>query len=1136
MNEDMKPRVTLSAEKRVLLELLIKKKRGASAEQQSIRRMVDTGTHPLSFEQERLWFLHLLNPASLMHHLNRISILDGPLDVRALQKSFDEIVRRHEILRTTIALAGESAIQVIASPQRGTLTIVDLRSLPEEEKNNRADQLALEQAREPFDLAQGPLMRATLLRLQDDKNTLLLTFHHIITDWWSFGVFYRELSILYRSFSTGVTSPLAELPIQYGDFARWQRERLQGKEVDQLLSYWKKQLSGCTHLLNLPTDRPRPVKQTFQGRRIHFEFSKGLFLVLEKLGHAEDVTAFVTSLAVFQVLLHRYTGQQDILVGSPSANRSKLETEGLIGFLLNTLVLRGDFSGDPTFRELLRRLRETVIGAYKHQDLPFQRLVEEVQTERNLGAMPLVQTCFIFLAGQAPNLDAAIPQLSEPDFPGLSVHLTNVNVIASEFDLTLTLENRRDCLDGFFEYNTELFEESTVSRMVGHLRTLMEAVVANPDQRISELRLLTEEERKSLLPTGDEIPKTIATRPLHELFEAQAARTPDAVAVVSDNEAFIYSELNGRANQMARHLRQLGVRTDARVAILLKHSVEMIVGLLAILKAGGAYVPLDPDYPRERLRFMLDDCGATVLLTDSQLVETLPGCSGTVVCIDTDEEAIFQQSEDNLGVGASPENLAYVIYTSGSTGQPKGAMLPHTGVVNCIGWMQETYRLTAEDRFLCKTSLNFDASVWEIFWPLTVGASLMVARHEGQRDGAYLAKSILRHGVTVTYFVPSMLALFIEEPLLAEAISVRKVICGGESLVAETVRHFYRRLPWAELHHSYGPTETSIAAAEFVCSREEDGRQVIPLGGPLGNNQLYILDKQMEAVPFGVTGELYIGGTSLARGYHGLPSLTAEKFIPNPFSMEPGARLYRTGDLMRYLPDGLLEFRGRTDSQIKLRGMRIELGEIEAALREHPGVDECVVVLRGEDREAALMAYVIPVAGVGPGAEELRSYLAARLPRHMVPSAFVTLEQLPLMVNGKVDRHALPEPLPNARAVSATKFVAPATELERTIAGIWSEVLGREEIGTQDNFFDLGGHSLRLLLVHLRLREAIGVEIPLFELFQYPTVSTLAAHLHQGADLESLDSSKERGDRRKKSVSQRRMRRDKAMAEANQRR
>ena len=485
------------------------------------------GAYPLSFEQERLWFLHLLNPNSLMHHLNRICILDGPLDVRVLRESFDEVVRRHEILRTTIALMDESAVQVVAPAQRGALTIVDLRSFPEEEKNNRADQLALEQAREPFDMAKGPLMRAALLRLRDDKNSLLVTLHHIITDWWSFGVLYRELSILYRSFLGGVTSPLPELPIQYGDFARWQREWLQGAELEKLLSYWRKQLSGCTQLLNLPVDRPRPVMQTFQGRRLRFEIPKDLYLALEKLGHAEDVTAFVTSLAVFQVLLHRYTGQQDILVGSPSANRSKLETEGLIGFFLNTLVLRGDLSGDPTFRELLRRLRETIVGAYGHQDLPFQKLVEEVQAGRNLGVMPLVQVCFVFLSEQSPNLDAAIPQLGDPQFPGLSVRLTNVNTIASEFDLTLSLENKPDFLDGFFEYNTELFEESTVSRMVGHLRTLMESVVANPDQRISELSLLTEEERHSLLHMCSDTTTTVTTyQPFASIVRGSGCEDP----------------------------------------------------------------------------------------------------------------------------------------------------------------------------------------------------------------------------------------------------------------------------------------------------------------------------------------------------------------------------------------------------------------------------------------------------------------------------------------------------------------------------------------------------------------------------------------------------------------------------------
>ena len=1126
MSENLKQRVALSPERRALLELLLKEKRGNPSSRQRITRVESTDTYPLSFEQERLWFLHLFDPNTLIHNLSRITTLEGPLDVKALQKSFDEVVRRHEILRTTLTLADGRPVQIVQPARSGMLPFIDLMEVPIEEREARAEELAETLARTPFEMTKGPLLRAALLRMSDEKHQLILTIHHVITDWWSFGVFHRELLTLYQAFSSGATSPLAELSINYGDYARWQRERLQGPELEKLLSYWKQQLSDCPQLLNLPTDHPRPLKQTFHGKRFHFEFPKELFRSLEDFSRTQDVTAFTAALAVFQVLLHRYTSEAQILVATPSANRDKLETEGLIGFFLNTLVLRGDLSGDPTFSELLARARQTVMGAFAHQDLPFQKLVQELNTDRNLSVMPLVQVCFVFLSIESPNLEAAIPQLNGRDVPSLSLQLTNVEIIASEFDLTLSLENRADSIYGFFEYNTELFDQTTISRMVGHLRVLMEAAVANPDQRISQLPLLTAEERDRLLmdSAGSTTAASIPFQHIHRAFEFQAETNRDAIAVIFNEEPVTYGELNKRANKLARYLTQLGVGPGVRVAILLERSVEMMVGLLGILKAGAAYVPLDPDYPDDRLCFMLNDCNAPVLLTDSRLSRSLPGCFARVVYLDAGNEVISQQSTENLDLELSRDDLVYVIYTSGSTGQPKGVMVPHGGVVNYIAWMQERHRLTAADRFLCKTSLNFDASILEFFWPLTVGASVMIARHEGQRDAAYLAGSIVRHGVTAAFFVPSMLAVFVEEPRLAQASSLRKVICGGESLSAEVVQQFYRRLPHAELHHSYGPTETSVAVAEFFCPRNSE-QQVMPLGRPLGDNQLYVLDWQMEPVPVGVTGELYIGGTGLARGYHGRPGLTAEKFIPNPFGVEAGARLYRTGDLARYRADGLLEFRGRTDSQIKLRGMRVELGEIEAVVREHAGVEECVVMLRGEGIEAELVAYIVSVDETGPGADELRAYLASRLPRHMVPAAFVTLKRLPLMVNGKLDRHALPAPSDGALIKTTAAFVAPATELERTIAGIWNEVLGREEIGTQDNFFDLGGHSLWLLQVHLKLRQAIGREIPLVELFQYPTVSKLAAHLQAGSEGESLNSSEERGERRKQQSAQQRHRR-----------
>ena len=1079
--------------------------------------------YPLSMLQGGMLFHIALSPETAVYHNVNSWHLRATFDREYFMAAVARAVARHPILRTSFDLTSYSEpLQLVHESATMHVGVTDIRSLSDEEQGAILDQYVAAERVKEFDLTRPPLLRFHIHRRTDESFQFTLTENHPILDGWSLNSTLSEIFTSYFALLNGQELPQVEPPtVTFRDFVLLERQTVESEEHR---SFWREKLRDLqvTRVARLPA-RYRSGGSQHRIRQEYVLVSQELSEALNSTARALKMPLKSLLLAAHMKVLSVLSGERDVVSGLVTNGRPEaLDGEQVRGLFLNTLPFRLMLPNE-SWADLVRATFEAEWELLPHRRYPLPAL------QRETGGQPLFEAQFnyvhfhvlesILRSGEIEVLPEANRRVfEEAHFPltaafGLNPFSTQINLML-QYDAFEVCQTQVQSIAGYFV--------ETLQRMARSPAELHDTFVPLPAS-----------ERRQLLVEWNETACNFASGCLHELFEAQAARTPDAVALVSDNESFTYGELNCRANQLAHHLRQLGVKTDAKVGILLERSVEMVVGLLAILKAGGAYVPLDPDYPRERLRFMLEDCGASVLLTDSRLVQSLAECSATVVCMDDDEDAICHQNQDNLGLSTTPENLAYVIYTSGSTGQPKGAMLPHSGVVNCIAWMQETYRLTAEDRFLCKTSLNFDASVWEIFWPLIVGASLMVARHDGQRDGAYLAKSILRHGVTVTYFVPSMLALFIQEPLLAEATSLRKVICGGESLSAETVQHFYSRLPWADLHHSYGPTETSIAAAEFVCPRD-DGWQVMPLGRPLGNNQLFILDRQLDVTPIGSTGELYIGGAGLARGYHGLPSLTAEKFIPNPFSTEPGARLYRTGDLARYLPDGLLEFRGRTDSQIKLRGMRIELGEIESALRGHDGVDECIVVLRGEEREAALVAYVVPADGVGPGADELRSYLGARLPRHMVPSAFVTLQQLPLMVNGKVDRRALPDPSRNAQVATAM-FVAPANELERTIAGIWSEVLGREEIGTHDNFFDLGGHSLRLLLVHLKLREAIGVEMPLFEMFQYPTVSTLAAHLNQGAHREeTLDSSEQRGERRKKSVTQRRMARAEARAEANQ--
>jgi amino acid adenylation domain-containing protein len=1082
--------------------------------------------YPVTTLQGGMLYHMALSPDTAVYHNVNSWHLRAPFDFEHFKAAVARAVARHPIFRTSFDLTSYSEpMQLVHESATMQVDVTDLRHLSDEEQDEALDQFAAAERVNGFDLTRPPLLRFHLHRRTDESFQFTFTECHPILDGWSLNSTLSEIFTSYFSLMAGeVTPPEAPPTMTLRDFVAMERQALASEEHR---AFWHETLRdlNVTRVPRLPAPYHNGDRQRIQQE--HILLTQPVSAALHSAARALKVPLKSVLLAAHFKVLSVLSGETDVVTGVVVNGRPEvLDGEQVRGMFLNTIPYRVQIP-NGSWADLIQATFKAEWELLPHRRYPLLAL------QREMGGQPLFDAQFNFVhfhVLQGILRSGEVEVLMEPRRRVIEeAHFP----LTSAFGLDLFSEQIKLML----QYDTDELSQAQVQAIAGYYIEVFERIAKGTAERHDVDVPLTDNERRQVLIGWNETARDYPLHQcLHELFEAQAGRTPGAVAVVTDDQSFKYSELNGWANQVARHLRDLGVGPDARVAILLERSIEMVVGLLGILKAGGAYVPLDPDYPDERLRFMLDDCGATVLLTDARLVQTLPECSARVVCLDASNEDISRQSTENLDQGVSPDNLAYVIYTSGSTGQPKGAMVPHRGVVNCIDWMQETYKLTGEDRFLCKTSLNFDASVWEIFWPLTVGASVMVARHEGQRDAAYLTDSIVRHGITAAYFVPSMLALFIEEPRLAEASSLRKVICGGESLPAEVVQQFYQRVPHAELHHSYGPTETSIAAAEFVCSRE-GAWQVMPLGRPLGNNQLYILNKQMEPVPAGVTGELYIGGTGLARGYHGLPGLTAEKFIPNPFG-ETGSRLYRTGDLARYLPDGLLEFRGRTDSQIKLRGMRIELGEIEAALREHDNVDECVVLLRGEGLEAALVAYVIPsdeTVETGPRVDELRAYLALRLPPHMVPATFVTLKQLPLMVNGKVDRHALPEPSNGGHAVKTTPFVAPANELERTIAGIWSEVLGREEIGTHDNFFDLGGHSLRLLLVHLKLRETIGLDMPMFELFQYPTVSKLAAHLQAGGNGESLDSSEQRGARRKQSVSQRRMQRGAARAEANER-
>ncbi|WP_414582651.1 amino acid adenylation domain-containing protein [Scytonema sp. PCC 10023] len=1063
------------------------------AETTDIERISRSQVLPLSFAQQRLWFMFHLDPNSSFYNIPAAVRLQGKLNVAALQQSFNEILRRHEALRTNFQAVEGQAIAVISQATPLVLPLLDLSELASNQQEDKVRQLALAEAQQPFDLNSDLLLRVKLLRLSQEEHIMLFTMHHIVSDGWSIGVVVRELATLYQAFCDQQLSPLNELPVQYVDFAAWQRQWLQGEVLQSQISYWRKHLEDAPKVLELPTDHPRPAIQTYRGATYSFELSPELSVALNKLSQQQGSTLFMTLLAAFQTLLWRYTSSEDIVVGSPIANRNRAEIEGLIGCFVNTLVLRTNLAGNPTFEELLTRVREVALGAYAHQDVPFEVLVEELQPQRELSYTPLFQVMFVLQ--NAP--------MSALELPGLTLSSLAIDSGSAKFDLTLDMAETAQGLFGTLEYNTDLFEASTIKRMAGHLQSLLQEIVANPHRRLSELPLLTESEQRQLLVewnnTQTEYPQENC---IHEWFEAQVEKTPDAIAVVFEDSLLTYCELNQRANQLAHYLRTLGVKPEVLVGICVERSLDMVIGLLAILKAGGAYVPLDPGYPKERLAYMLEDSQPSVLLTQQHLLKNLPTHKAKVVCLDSNWEIIAQHSRENPVSHLTCDNLAYLIYTSGSTGKPKGAMNTHKGICNRLLWMQDTYQLTASDRVLQKTPFSFDVSVWEFFWPLITGARLVVAQPEGHRDPNYLVQVITQQQITTIHFVPSMLQVFLEAENLETCNSLVRVIVSGEALPVQLQKRFFNRLN-AQLHNLYGPTEAAVDVTFWECknscSTQEYSiyQKTVPIGHPIANIQIYLLDEYLNPVPMGVTGEVYIGGVGVGRGYLNRPDLTAEKFIPNPFSDKPAARLYKTGDKARYLPNGEIEYIGRTDHQVKVRGFRIELSEIEASISQHPAVRETVVVVRSDSEDSQrIVAYVVAYTDKRLIITELRSFLESKLPSYMVPATFVTLEALPLTPNGKLDRKALPAP-DTARPELEALYQPPQTEVEKTIADIWQEVLHVEDVGIHDNFFELGGHSLLLLQIHSKLREVFKRDLSVLDLFRYPTISSLTDYFNQ---------------------------------------
>ncbi|MBD2510747.1 amino acid adenylation domain-containing protein [Nostoc muscorum FACHB-395] len=929
----------------------------------SIQPMPRHGNLPTSFAQERVYFIEQLAQGNSAYQYQETLRLKGKLDVAALQQSLSEIVRRHEIFRTTFPAVDGRVVQVVHLALPIILPVVDLQTFSESERSTEAQRLIDEEVQKPFDLNQLPLIRWVLLRLSDQEHVLIHVEHHMLHDGWSLNVFLGELVELYQAFSLGNPSPLSEPLLQFVDFAYWQREWVKSQEAQDQQNYWKQKLSGSSPLLKLPYDRPRPEEQSYHGSLLRIELPISLCESLKVLNRQEGSTLFMTMFAAFLILLHRYTGQDDLSVGSGVANRRKRETEGLIGMIVNTIVLRTDLSGNPTFRELLGRVRSCTLEAYTNEDLPFDKVVEALKPVRNLSYNPLYQVVFSFH-------NAPLPELN---LPGLNISLDeNVSNKSAKFDLNIIVIPRSEQRVGrssetgekgitvFWEYNTDLFDAATIERMVENYQTLLESIVANQEHRVSELPLLTEAQQHQLLvewnKTQREYPKD---KCIHQLFEEQVERSPDAIAVVFEEEQLTYRELNQRANRIAHHLKTLGVGPEILVGICVERSLEMVVGLLGILKAGGAYVPLDPTYPTERLHYMLEDAEVQVLLTQGRLVESLPKHKARVVCLDILEQSLALLSKSNPISRVTPDNLAYVIYTSGSTGKPKGVMNTHRGVCNRLLWMQQAYQLTSGDRVLQKTPFSFDVSVWEFFWILMTGGRLVVAKPGGHQESAYLLNLILEQQITTLHFVPSMLQIFLEEPGVESCSCLRRVICSGEALPKKLQDHFFARLG-CELHNLYGPTEAAIDVTFWQC-QPDSNLKTVPIGRPIANTQIYILDQYLQPVPVGVVGELHIGGVGVARGYLNRPDLTTQKFIPDPFSEQPEARLYKTGDKARYLSDGTIEYLGRIDNQVKIRGLRIELGEIESVLSQHLAVQETVAIVREDNpSDKRLVAYIVP--------------------------------------------------------------------------------------------------------------------------------------------------------------------------------
>lgn len=1064
--------------KRALLAALLKK------------RAERADRFPLSFGQQRLWFLHRLDPPSPAYNCPLGIRFEGPLDVAMLEQAIAGVVARHEALRTTFMENLEGPIQVVHREMRAPLTVVDLRGPARSEAELRPVLVA--EARRPFDLTRGPLYRTTLFHVSDAYHILVFNLHHIVGDGWSLEVLFRELSVLYESYAAAQVPVLPVLPIQYADFAEWQQQRVTCDSLRDQLEWWASYLGNDSTPLPLPTDRLRPPMQSTNGTREPFTLPGPLLDSLRRLAQREGATLFMVLLAAFKLLLHRHTGAPEISVGSPLAGRNRADLEGVVGMFVNTLVLRTSLAGNPTYRELLQRVRNGALDAYDRQEVPFEKLVERMQPERTLSCHPLFQTLFA--------LYRPPPQGRWRD---TSWRAFDVPTDTAKFDVSFVLTERATEITAEIEYNSDVFEAATVRRWAAHFETLLGNIVANPDERCLDLALLPEAEKRQIVVTWNETTLGYRRdRRVHELFEEQAQRAPAATALIFEQQRISYGDLDDRASRLAAQLRQHRVGPESLVGILLERSPRMLVAILAVLKAGGAYVPLDPVYPKDRLDFIFNDTRMPVVLTQAGLAAQLPGGTEVAILVLADDAAVvrtttprlkeYRASAHPFEVGPSSANLAYVIYTSGSTGRPKGVAVEHASVVALIAWAQAQFTREELAGALASTSVCFDVSVFEMFVPLCTGGTIVLAENILQLPSLPAASQVV-----MVNTVPSAMQELLRSGSLPP--SVRTVALAGEPLAQRLVDELYATSTVQRVYDLYGPTEDTVYSTWAL--RERGGRATI--GRPIANEQAYILDDRRRTVPIGIPGELCLAGDGLARGYLNRPELTAEKFIENPFS--PGRLLYRTGDLARFLPDGNIEYLGRLDHQVKIRGRRIELGEIESVLRQHAEIHDCVVVVReDQEEEKRIVVYLVSANDPPPDRRVLRLFLQQKLPDYMVPTAFVFLAKLPLTPTGKVDRKALPPPDRGQLSVAA-EFVPPRTPAETTLAKIWCDLLRVERVGTHDNFFQLGGHSLLVMKLITRVGESFGVQLPLRVAFGAPTLGGLASVIEEAVITEVAD-------------------------------